>query len=46
MATISDGSSASPSAKVENSVPTTGVASTPSEVVIAGRLRLTVAIAQ
>ena len=36
----------SPRAMAEPSVPTTGVARIPSEVVTAGRLRLTVAMAQ
>src|SRR5262249_46635502 len=46
MAVTSDASIRSPSATVEQMTPTTGVARMPSEVVVAGRLRLTTAIAQ
>jgi hypothetical protein len=42
----SDGSKASPRKIAPHTMPTTGVASNPSEVVTAGRLRLTINMAQ
>lgn len=46
IATMTGSSRGSPSTIVELAMPTTGVARIPSDVVVAGRLRLTIAIAQ